>query len=168
MTALPQAASSPSNPRSIISRVSQPFKPKARNLTEFLIQLDEPYRHFAPGDSVKGSISLTIQKPLRVTHLVLRLHGFVKAFKDGNEAAATKKASFSGAGRDKQESDYFREGYASIFENEVVLCGEGKLNIGKYVFKFNLSLPLKNVPSSIDVSNPLIFPSTEIWITKQF
>ncbi len=48
--------------------------------------------------------------------------------------------------------EYFGNGYARLFDEEVVLCGEGRV-LGEYQFRFGMVLPSKNLPSSIDVSD---------------
>lgn len=42
-------------------------------------------------------------------------------------------------------------GFATLFEDEVVLCGDGRLKEGIYKFQFELQLPPHNLPSSITV-----------------
>lgn len=63
-----------------------------------------------------------------------------------------KDGGFLGTGRGKRGMEYYGNGFASIFEDELVLCGEGRLNVGIYAFKFELELPCAGIPSSIDVS----------------
>ena len=147
-------SSSPSPPRSLISRITSPFTNKTRNITDFHIQLDDPHRQFTPGDAVKGSVLVTINKPVRVTHLVLCLHGFVKVFKHCNAPGEgiSKEDGYAGTGRGKRGTEYWGNGLASLFEEEIVLCGEGRLGLGVYSFKFDVQLPSDGLPSSIDVS----------------
>lgn len=57
----------------------------------------------------------------------------------------------TGSGTSKKGAEYFGNGFASLFEDEVVLCGQGRLLPGAYKFKFELELPPKGLPSSIDV-----------------
>ena len=58
---------------------------------------------------------------------------------------------FLGAGK-KQGPGYFGNGFASLFEHEEVLCGEGRLEVGRYRFNYELKFPDSGLPSSIDVS----------------
>lgn len=55
-----------------------------------------------------------------------------------------------GLGKGKKAGSYFGNGFASLFEDEVVLCGEGRLSEGVYHFNFELEFPSKGLPSSID------------------
>ena len=145
---------SPSSSWSLLSRITSPFTNKTRNISDFHIQLDEPHRQFFPGDAIKGSVFLTIHKPVRVTHLVLCLHGFVKVFRNCNSPGdgISRDGGFAGTGRGKRGTEYWGNGLAGLFEDEVVLCGEGRLSIGVYSFKFDVQLPPRGLPSSIDVS----------------
>ena len=125
------------------------------------IVLDEPFKQYTPGDSVKGSVRLQVAKAVRVTHLVVRLHGFVKVVNrsklPGEPILYDEHLLNSTSGR--RGGEYFGNGFARLFEDEQVLCGDGKLS-GDYAFEFELLLPRKGVPSSIDVSflNDLIIP----------
>jgi hypothetical protein len=46
---------------------------------------------------------------------------------------------------------YHGNGLASLFQDEQVLSGEGRLEPGKYEFGYDLLFPSKELPSSIDV-----------------
>ncbi|KAI9874197.1 MAG: ph-response sensor protein [Pleopsidium flavum] len=141
-----------SRSRSILSRLTSPLASRTRNLSEFYIRPDEPYRQYAPGDVVKGAVVLTVLKPVRVTHLVVRLHGHVRVFKTANAPGdgVYHDNSFIGTGRGKRGNECSGNGYASLFEDENTLCGEGRLDVGRYEFNFELDFPSKGVPSSID------------------
>lgn len=104
---------------------------------------------------MKGAVVLTVVKPVRVTHLVVRLHGHVRVFKTANApgAGVYQDNGFLGTGRGKRGSEYSGNGYASLFEDEITLCGEGRLDVGRYEFNFELDFPSKGLPSSIDVSS---------------
>ena len=140
--------------RSLLSKFTSPFAPRARNLSDYHIRTDEPHRQYAPGDVVKGSVCLTLAKPLRVTHVVICLYGYVKVFKSPGSPRDfnPRDGGFHGPGRGTRGSEYFGNGFASLFEDEVILCGEGRLSPGSYKFRFELELPSKGLPSSIDVS----------------
>lgn len=150
----PTSPSLPPKARSFLSKFTSPFAPRARNLSDFHIRTDEPHRHYGPGDVVKGSVRLTVAKPLRVTHVVICLYGYVKVFKSPSSPrdAIPKDGGFQWPGRGTRGSEYFGNGFASLFEDEVILCGEGRLSPGTYEFRFELELPSKGMPSSIDVS----------------
>ena len=147
-------ANSSGKPRSLLSRIASPFASKSRTLTEFYIRPEEPYKQYFPGDTVRGSVVLTVVKPVRITHLTVCLHGYVKARKTTsapNEAFGGD-ATFLGTGRGKRGSEYFGNGFASLCEEERVLCGEGRLKEGVYEFQFEIDFPDGPIPSSIDVS----------------
>ena len=139
---------------SFIAKCAAPFVAKQRSHIEQDIRLDEPFRRYVPGDSVKGAIFLNVGKPLRITHLVIRLHGFVKVFNrarlPGEEISYDESLLNSGNGRGRRGIEYFGNGYARLFEDEEVLCGEGRV-LGQYQFRFDLVLPSRHMPSSIDV-----------------
>ena len=151
MTAITQNSSTP---RSIISRITSPFSAKPRNISEFYIKIDEPHRHYAPGDKVKGSVVLVVHKAVRITHLVIGIRGFVKVYKHANPPGQgiSKEARFVGTGRGDRGPEYFGNGFATIFEKEMPLCGEGRLVPMIYRFEFELPIRAREVPSSIDVS----------------
>ena len=130
---------------------------KQRSHVEQEIRLDEPFRHYTPGDVIKGAIHLTFAKPMRITHLVVRLHGFVNVFGraklPGEEILYDENLLSSGSGTGSRGIEYFGNGFARLFEDEEVLCGEGRV-LGQYAFRFEVVLPSKNIPSSIDVRTP--------------
>ena len=158
---------------SIISKWAAPFAAKQRNPIDQDIRLDEPFRQYAPGDNIKGAVHVTVLKPLRITHLVLRLHGFVKvsnrAKVPGEKISYNESLSTSSSGSGRRGTEYFGNGFARIFEDEAILCGEGRLH-GQYQFCFEMSLPSKGIPSSIDVSiqplrslvKPVLIPSLPV------
>ncbi|KAF2831955.1 hypothetical protein CC86DRAFT_365864 [Ophiobolus disseminans] len=144
--------SSPAPSRSLLSRLKAPLSSKSRNYTEFYIQSDDPHRQYAPGDIISGTVILKIAKPLRITHLVVSLHGYAQVFKNPNAPGDAYKsyASTVGSGKGKKGGSYFGNGFVSLFEDEVVLCGEGRLAEGVYHFNFELEFPSKGLPSSIE------------------
>ena len=142
-----------SRSRAIFSRLASPLASRTRNLSEFYIRPDEPHRQYAPGDVVKGAVVLTVVKPVRVTHLVVRLHGHVRLFTSTNAPGdgVSPDSGFMGTGRARKGNEQLKQGYTSLFEDEVTLCGEGRLDVGRYEFNFELDFPSKGMPSSIDV-----------------
>lgn len=136
--------------RSLLSRLTQPLRSRTRNLTDFHIRPLEPHRKYSPGDLVKGSVVLTIVKPVRITHLTVALHGFVRVYKHPNGVGDQFDPALSTQGN-TTKSQYFGNGHASLFQDEQTLCGEGRLDIGVYEFNFELEFPSKGLPSSIDV-----------------
>lgn len=141
--------------QTLLARFKTPFTPTKRNLTEYYIRSDEPYRQYSPGDTVKGAVLFTVIRPFRITHLVICLHGFVKVFNharvagEGSPYEGNHFSTVGGPG--KRGSKYHGNGFLSLFDNEVALCGEGHLDIGTYEFRFELDLPLAGLPTSIEV-----------------
>ncbi|KAK3677611.1 ph-response sensor protein [Recurvomyces mirabilis] len=148
----PSALSSTLSGRRIISRIASPFSSKSRSIGAFSIDVTDPHRQYSPGDVVVGSVRLRILKPCRVTHIVVSLHGYVQVFKNPGSPGEGFRAnnSYIGTGRGKKSGEYFGNGFASLFEDEVVLCGDGRLAEGSYQFNFELQFPDKDLPSSID------------------
>ncbi|KAJ9139119.1 pH-response regulator protein palF/RIM8 [Pleurostoma richardsiae] len=135
--------------RSFFSRFALPIRSRTRNLADFHIRPAEPHRKYVAGDHVKGAVILTIIKPIRITHLTVALHGFVRVYK--NPGAASEpfnpaEVTSDGASRFK----YFGNGHASLFQDEQVLSADGRLEPGRYEFNFDLMFPPKGLPSSID------------------
>jgi hypothetical protein len=142
--------------RSLLSRLTLPLRARTRNLTDFHIRPDEPHRRYSPGDVVKGAVVLTVVKPIRVTHLTVCLHGLVRVFKKANDANESLPADAGlTAARDGRKTQYFGNGHASLFQDEMTLCGEGRLDPGIYEFNFELEFPSKGLPTSIDASPPV-------------
>lgn len=54
-------------------------------------------------------------------------------------------------GGNPRKTQYFGNGHASLFQDEITLCGEGRLEAGIYEFNFELEFPRKGLPTSIDV-----------------
>lgn len=159
MTSSPARTTAASTPllssRSLLSRLRAPLQSKTRNFTDFYIQPDDPHRQYAPGDVISGSVIVKVIKPLRITHLVISLHGYAQVFKNPNSPGDAYKnycSSTVGSGKGKKAGSYFGNGFVSLFEDEAVLCGEGRLGEGVYHFNFELEFPSKGLPSSIDVS----------------
>jgi hypothetical protein len=138
------------------SRAS-PFATKSRSITDFYIQPDHPHKQYSPGDLVTGSVRLRVLRPTRVTHVVVSLHGYAQVFKNPGSPGEGFRATpnYLGTGRGKKSAEYFGNGFASLFEDELVLCGDGRLAEGAYQFNFELEFPNTDLPSSIDVSIPL-------------
>jgi hypothetical protein len=145
---------SPSSKKSLFSRIKAPFGPKARHISDFYIQPDDPHRQYGPGDVITGSVVLKVVKPFSVTHIVVCLHGYAQVYKTPNspgEGYRMYNATLA-AGKTKKSGGYYGNGFVSLFEDEVVLCGEGRLGEGTYQFNFELVFPKSHMPSSIDVS----------------
>jgi arrestin-related trafficking adapter 9 len=153
---------SPSSKRSLLSRLKAPFGPKARHVSEYYIQPDDPHRQYGPGDVITGSVVLKVIKAISVTHITVCLHGYAQVYKTSNTAGEGIKqynASLA-AGKTKKSGGYYGNGFVSLFEDEIVLCGEGRLGEGTYQFNYELMFPKKNMPSSIDVRR------VHVWFCK--
>lgn len=149
--ATPSATTSPSRNR-WVDKLTSHFGNRNRNITEFYVQPDDPWRAYFPGDIIKGTVVLTVAKPIRITHLVICLHAYVKVFKTTvPPGEAGPEIGFLGPGRGRRSGQYMGNGFATLFEDEVVLCGDGRLKEGIYKFQFELQLPPYNLPSSITV-----------------
>ncbi|KAK0642301.1 pH-response regulator protein palF/RIM8 [Lasiodiplodia hormozganensis] len=144
---------SPGPGRSLLLRIKSPFfGSKARHISEFYIKPDDPHRQYSPGDIITGAVILKVVKPIRVTHIVVSLHGYVQVYKNPNSPGDGYRSHYSAiaTGKGSRIGGYFGNGFASLFEDEVVLCGEGRLGEGTYQFNFELEFPSKGLPSSID------------------
>ncbi|KAK7536738.1 hypothetical protein IWX49DRAFT_593719 [Phyllosticta citricarpa] len=148
----PSSSQTPAPGKSLLSRIKSPFASKARYIAEYYIKPDDPHRQYSPGDVVKGSVFLKVLKAIRVTHIVVSLHGYVQVYKNSNAAGEGYRAHYSSvaSGKGSRLGGYFGNGFATLFEDEVVLCGEGRLGEGTYQFNFELEFPSKGLPSSID------------------
>lgn len=131
-----------------------------RNLAEYYIKTNEPHRKYAPGNKVKGAVIVTVTKPLRITHLAVSLHGFVKVFNNAKQPGESvyPDGVLLGGRIGKQGSEYFGNGFASLFEKKIILCGEGRLEAGKFEFEFDLDIPSRDLPSSISVCTHRYLP----------
>lgn len=107
---------------------------------------------------MKGLVVLTVVKPIRVTHLTVALHGFVRVFKSPNvRSGGNDHDSLLFPASNSGKSQSSGNGQASLFQDEVTLCGEGRLEIGVYEFEFELEFPSKGLPTSIDVGSHSVF-----------
>ncbi|KAL9592560.1 MAG: hypothetical protein Q9179_006594 [Wetmoreana sp. 5 TL-2023] len=137
----------------ILSRLNISGAPKTpRNVSEYGIELEDPYRTFASGDRIRGHVVLNVERPVRITHLTICLHGVVKVLKNGRipGESSSRWRSYLATGQGKWGEAYFGNGLAALFKDEVLLAGDGCLAAGSYVFEFDLELPLHRLPSSID------------------
>jgi hypothetical protein len=127
------------------------FRSRNRNVVDFHVRADEPYKKYAPGDTVRGSVLLAISKPIRLTHLVVALHGYVHVYRDASAAAKARSTSIQPRSGISELPQYHGNGLASLFQDEQVLSGEGRLEAGRYEFGFELIFPDIGLPSSIEV-----------------
>lgn len=138
----------------ILSRFRVPTVSKTpRNVSEYAIELKEPYKTFSPGDHIRGHVVLNVERPVRITHLTICLHGVVKVFKNGqiSSESSSRWRSYLATGQGKWGEAYFGNGLAALFKDEIILAGDGCLTASSYRFEFDLELPTHGLPSSIDV-----------------
>ncbi|KAL8709069.1 MAG: hypothetical protein Q9220_006090 [cf. Caloplaca sp. 1 TL-2023] len=115
---------------SILSRFNFPNTSKRpRNISEYGIELEEPYKTFSPGDRIKGHVTLNIERPVRITHLTICLHGVVKVLKNGRIPGESNSRwrSYLATGQGKWGEAYFGNGLAALFKDEVILAGDASL-----------------------------------------
>lgn len=136
----------------ILSRlnIQLPGRRSNRHIVDFHILPDEPHKQYVSGDSVRGSVVLAIVKPVRITHLVVTLHGYVHVYKDPS-VVRSQTATITPRGGSSTLPQYHGNGVASLFQDEQVLSGDGRLEAGRYEFGFDLLFPDKSLPSSIEV-----------------
>jgi arrestin-related trafficking adapter 9 len=140
--------------RALVGGFKKPFDKQGRHVPEFHIQLDDAHREYGPGDFVSGSVVLIVTKPIDITHLVICLHGFAQAYKTPNSPGERYRDYNAAliAGRTDRGGGYYGRGFISLFEDESILCGEGRLPAQQFRFGFELEFPRERLPSSIDVS----------------
>lgn len=129
-----------------------------RTLADFHIRLDDPHRVYSPTDIVKGFVCVTVERPLNLTHLVVNLIGRVDLNLSSGKESGKKWKEW-----DEEFDDGMGSG-AVLCRDEVVLCGEGRLEPGVYEFGFELVFVLVGkmvggLPSSLDVCLPLTWPN---------
>ncbi|KAJ0380623.1 hypothetical protein COL26b_000908 [Colletotrichum chrysophilum] len=129
-----------SSTRSFFSRFALPIRSRTRNLADFHVRPDDPHRQYSAGDHVRGAVVLTVVKPVRITHLTVTLHGYVRVHK-GPAVSEPPVANPALSGR--SSAQYHGNGHASLFQDEQVLSGEGRLEASKYEFNFDLVFPEK-------------------------
>jgi hypothetical protein len=142
--------------RAVSSKLSSYLPSRSAHLTAYSIELDEPHRKYGPGDTVRGSVVLNVGRPLGVTHIVVCLYGYVEVFKNHQKTSRVHKRNNFGrspTGNSKRwVAEYYGDGFASLFEEEIVLCGEGRLDPKLYHFRFEIDFPVDmDLPTSIDV-----------------
>ncbi|RPA94758.1 hypothetical protein L873DRAFT_1700229 [Choiromyces venosus 120613-1] len=123
---------------------------RRRALTDFHIQLDDPHRVYSPSDVVKGCVCVKVERPLTLTHLVVNLIGRV----DLQASPSTREGGKKRKEWDEEYDDGLSGG-VTLCRDEMVLCGEGRLEPGVYKFGFELEFVLvgklaSGLPSSLD------------------
>ncbi|KAK3395614.1 hypothetical protein B0T20DRAFT_40638 [Sordaria brevicollis] len=127
-----------------------PLRSRTRNIADFHIRPDDPHRKYSAGDHVQGAVVLTVIKPVRITHLTVLLHGYVRVYKgpgaQNNDPVRSPAEIVSSRGERKK----YWNGHVSLFQDEQVLSSDGRLEPGRYEFNFDLLFPESSLPSSID------------------
>lgn len=156
---VPAPASAPDEPSSssslsFFSRLALPLRSRTRYIADFHIRPAEPHRKYGAGDQVQGAVVLTVVKPVRITHLVVSLHGYMRVYKGPsvptNEPVVDPAEPLAAKGRSSRQKN-LANGCARLFQDEQTLSGDGRLEPGRYEFNFNLLFPAGGLPSSIDV-----------------
>lgn len=137
----------PSILRRLRNKTSSLTSPRPRrSLTDFHVSLSDPHRVYAPSSVVAGSVFLTVERALPITHLTVALVGCVD-LTPSPTGKRSKDAAIEGAAR-------------NVFcRDEIVLSGEGRLDPGVYEFQFELEfckvpgIGGVGLPTSIDVSS---------------
>ncbi len=127
------------------------MRSRNRNVLDFHIRPDEPHKTYSAGDTVRGHVNIAVLKAIRITHLVVALHGYIHVFKDASAKAKASVSPVAPRGGISELPQYHGSGLASLFQDEQVLAGEGRLEAGRYEFGFELIFPDIGLPSSIDV-----------------
>ncbi|KAH0491367.1 hypothetical protein TgHK011_002802 [Trichoderma gracile] len=143
-----------------------PLRNRNRSVTDFHVLCDEPHRKYSAGDHVHGTVILVVIKPVRITHLVVTLHGFVRVLRDPAGAAKVRNTVTLPQGGSSSRPQYHGNGFASLFQDEQVLSGEGRLDPGRYEFGFDLVFPDKGLPSSIDFERGTISYMVTATLTR--
>ncbi|TQV96823.1 pH-response regulator protein palF/RIM8 [Cordyceps javanica] len=144
---------STSRASALLSRLNLPsfsIRSRNRNVLDFHIRPDEPHKTYSAGDAVRGHVNIAVIKPIRITHLVVALHGYIHVFKDASAKAKASGSPVPPRGGISELPQYHGNGLASLFQDEQVLAGEGRLEAGRYEFGFELIFPDIGLPSSID------------------
>jgi hypothetical protein len=151
----PSSSNSSNHSFSFLSRfASLSLRSRARYIHDFHIRPAEPHRRYAAGDEVQGAVVLTVVKPVRITHLVVSLHGYMRVSKgpslSANDQTFDPDDPIAKSRRGSRSKNAVN-GYVRLFQDEQVLSGDGRLDPGRYEFNFNLLFPTEGLPSSIDV-----------------
>ena len=146
--------------RLLPSRLASLFPSKSSSVNEPQIELDEPHRIYSRADVVKGKVVLNVAKSTGITHLTISLFGYVEVFKHHSKGRTSLRSTpvrvAPGNGK-RWVTEYYGDGFASLFEHETVLCGEGRLDPNIYHFQFELPFPSdRDLPTNIDVSISLM------------
>jgi hypothetical protein len=145
---------SSSSSLSFFSRFALPLRSRTRYIADFHIRPAEPHRKYGAGDQVQGAVVLTVVKPVRITHLVVSLHGYMRVYKGpnipANEPIIDPGEALASSGRSSRQKGVGNGG-VRLFQDEQTLSGDGRLEPGRYEFNFNLLFPADGLPTSIDV-----------------
>lgn len=142
-----------SRSRSLLNRLKNPIGKHSRNGCELEIELENPWKTYFPGEIVKGHVVVTAVKGFDITHLVVALHGYIKVYKNlVVPGDGIPEHDLLVEGKGDSGFEYHGRGLASLFQDEIVLCGAGFLKRQIYKFGFELEFPRRSLPSSIEVT----------------
>jgi hypothetical protein len=135
--------------QSFVTRIGTPFltASNARTRADFYIAPEVSHRQYAPGDTVKGTLVLALQRPMRVTHIIVRLQGYVQVFKGRSSSKRPAPGRLMKPGSIDRNT-----GAVLLFEKEVIICGEERLDAGTVELPFELQFPKGPLPTSLGVS----------------
>ncbi|KAJ4505961.1 ph-response sensor protein [Exophiala dermatitidis] len=155
-------------PRSILSYFSSSLGKHARNMFDLVIEPEDPFRVYSPGQTVKGHVTLSVLKGFDITHLVISLHGYAKVYKHqiapGDGVLPAPEGLVTGKGN--MGFQYHGNGLASLFQYEQVLCGTGFLKKHVYKFAFEVPFPEADLPSTIDFERGTICYMLTATVTR--
>ncbi|KAF8454069.1 hypothetical protein BDZ91DRAFT_801944 [Kalaharituber pfeilii] len=147
-----------SSPLTALNKLRPP-RGARKQVSEFYIRLNEPHREYSPSDLVRGSVILTTEKDIRVTHLVVNLVGRVDLYGVATYNVGKKKTvNYAGPVE--------FEGGVILCRDQQVLCGEGRLEAGVYEFGFVMELTGKRLPSSLNFEKGSISYNISATLTR--
>ncbi|KAL9054820.1 MAG: hypothetical protein Q9162_003943 [Coniocarpon cinnabarinum] len=157
-------------PKSLKSRIGSIFAAKSAPSSEPQIELKEPWRVYTRGDIVEGRVHLHVTRPLGITHLTVSLFGYLEVFKHHSRSQAgirpTPVRVASGKGK-RWVSEYYGDGFASLLDQEVTLCGQGRLDPNDYYFQFAMPFPSdRDFPTSIKFERGTVTYGIAVTMTR--
>ena len=125
---------------------------KSKSFVEFAILAQEPYRSYLAGNQVKGQVRLCVVRPIRITHLVIYLHGYVDV-RGGPGSSLPEIVPNTAIDLTSRVGKLqAKAGVLTLFETYAVLAREGPLGPAKYSYGFDVGFPTKRshrLPSSL-------------------
>ncbi|KAL7266568.1 ph-response sensor protein [Rhizina undulata] len=126
---------------------------------------EDPHRVYSPTGLVKGSVCLTIERRLTLILLVVNLKVY--------ELSSTGRDNAGGKAWKEwdNDNDYGMSGDEVLCRDQMVLCGEGRLEAGVYEFGFELEFVqagrmMGGLPSSLDFEKDSISYTISCILTR--